>query len=68
MTLDQHLDEAEKMLRAFGVEDEANAVAEAREAIKANLTPGFICEACGVFTGDGKEHQTHCRCCGKERP
>ena len=32
------------------------------------LMPGFICKACGVFTGLAKEDHKVCRCCGAPRP
>jgi ribosomal protein L40E len=41
-------------------------VAEARELLKANLTPGWICESCNVFTGISKG-ATACRNCGTPR-
>jgi hypothetical protein len=30
--------------------------------------PGFICTACGNFTGLAKEDHQTCRCCGAARP
>lgn len=66
--LDDRLAEAERQLRAFGVHDEADAVHEARQLLKANLTPGFICTSCSVFTGTAKEAHKVCRACGAPRP
>ena len=73
MTLDERLHHVIKMLdvaeRVTGGSffEERQAVEEARALLQANLTPGFMCGACGVFSGDGKERQTHCRCCGAPR-
>jgi hypothetical protein len=42
-------------------------VAEARKRLRLSMLPGFVCSACGVFTGDCKERQAACRCCGLAR-
>ena len=73
MTLDERLHHVIKMLdvaeRVTGGSffEERQAVEEARALLRANLTPGFMCGACGVFTGTAKENHQACRACGKER-
>ena len=69
MSLDDRLAIAEDIISPFQLHGRVAiaAIREARELLKANLTPGFMCGACGVFTGAAKENHQACRACGKER-
>ena len=47
----------------------ASAERELEEYRRSGLPmPGFICGACGVFTGCAVRENTQCRCCGEARP
>ena len=69
MTLDDRLAIAEDIISPHQMHGRLaiGAIREAREALKANLTPGFICGGCGVFTGTAKENHQACRACGAPR-
>jgi rubrerythrin len=69
MSLDDRLAIAEDIISPHQMHGRLaiEAIREARARLKANLTPVFMCGSCGVFSGDGKERQTHCRYCGAPR-
>ena len=70
MSLDDRLAIAEDIISPHQMHGRLaiEAIREARGLLRANLTPGFMCGDCGVFTGTAKENHQACRACGKERP
>lgn len=75
-TLDARLAIAEDIISPFQLNGRVaiEAIREARARLKAELLPGWFCDAkmpdgttCQVWTGTSKGATT-CRACGKERP
>ena len=50
-----------------GAADLIAAVELARVIVANVVTPGWFCDACKIFTGDGRFHLTECRSCGGPR-
>jgi hypothetical protein len=65
-TLDERLSMIEEYLEGITPPSFVAAIREARSLLEANMTPGFICKACGIFTGIAKG-MTECRSCGVAR-
>ena len=68
MSLDDRLAIAEDIISPFQLHGRVAiaAIREARARLKAELLPGWFCEACRVWTGTEKGAAA-CRACGKER-
>jgi hypothetical protein len=64
---DASLEEVQEFCRESGAPYYAKRVAEARARLQAAMLPGWICKACGAFSGDCKERLSACRACGLAR-